>query len=269
MTLHSVTFNPMQNRLANSLRDTIKSDEALDLTKEWSQFGLEALISNDMLKHIPFLNTAVDLYKIGKSLRDRHLIKKIAVFLSRLAELSDDEKDTFIDEMSKHDKYGDTLCDKMLLILDKLDEAAKAEILGNLARMFAKRVISKDTFIRMTAVVERAVFYDLMVLHSHYKSYRFNETEYKKYAETAETRASLYNLGLFTLKLDVSPAVLLEKETDQPSAIPPDITFELNTLGQDLANLMFYDIAEEGFKKVMAKTKARNNQPPLVWPSVL
>src|ERR1700733_11117913 len=112
MTFPCFTFKPMENKLSNSLRDTMQSDEALDLAKEWAHFSLDAVISNDILKKVPFLSTVVSLYKIGKSLRERYWIKKVAVFLSRLSELLDEEKDLFIEEMSKQDRYGDTLCDK-------------------------------------------------------------------------------------------------------------------------------------------------------------
>lgn len=248
----------MEDNLSNSFKNTIISEEAINLAKEYSALALDAVITDEMLKHVPILGTLVSFYKIGKSLRERHSLKKIALFLSRLSQLSDDERESFFEEISKKDKYGETLFDKVLLILEKMDETAKAEITGNLARMYAKRVISKDDFLRMAGIVERAVLHDLIVLHNHYRSYNFNTVDYWTYPLTAETKTSLFNLGLLTLTLDSKDAEYRARRFEQKGAITPDVKYNSNRLGEDLANLIFYESENEEQQIVIEKMKARN-----------
>ncbi|MDB5118357.1 MAG: hypothetical protein JWQ79_3849 [Mucilaginibacter sp.] len=245
----------METDITNSFKNSIISDEIISLAKDYSEIALDTVISDDALKHIPILGTVVSFYKIGKSLRERHFIKKIALFLSKLSEISDDEKEIFLSEMSKQDKYGESLFDKILLILEKLDETAKAEITGNLTRMYMKNVISKEKLLRFVSIVERAALYDLMVLHHHHKSYDIEKSMLATYWWSKETETALYNLGLLNLTLDSKWGDYAAKHLEQRGSVTPTVIFKINSLGTQLANLMFYDLQNEDFQRVMADIK--------------
>lgn len=69
----------MKESLSTSLVDSIGSTTT-ECLGNFLELGLDAILEEGLLKEIPFVSTAISIYKIGKSLTDRHNIKKTCSF---------------------------------------------------------------------------------------------------------------------------------------------------------------------------------------------
>src|SRR5690606_41846183 len=62
----------------------------------------------------------------------KHLIKKIATFLSCLENMTEEEKDEFIERLANKDKNKE-LFKKLLLVIDRIDETLKICVKSSLS----------------------------------------------------------------------------------------------------------------------------------------
>ena len=64
---------------ANSL-----TEEVSGVAGEYAELGLDALVEDGLFKDIPIVSTAVAVYRIGQSIRERHHIAKLISFLNEI-----------------------------------------------------------------------------------------------------------------------------------------------------------------------------------------
>lgn len=139
----------MSKQINNSFKETIVSDKALGLVKDYSELAMDSFLDEGTLKEIPILGTLFSIYKIGSSLRERHYIKKIVVFLNQLKDIPKKQREDFLSKLDNNDKFKESIFEKTLLLLERLDETHKAEMIGNLFRLFIMEVIDRDKLLRL------------------------------------------------------------------------------------------------------------------------
>ena len=64
--------------LSTALEDSING-EISDVISDLAEIGLDSLFDEGVLREIPFVSTAVSVYRIGRSISERHYIKKLLV----------------------------------------------------------------------------------------------------------------------------------------------------------------------------------------------
>ena len=65
-----------ENPLAISFGETLTAEVSGCVT-DFAEIGLDSVMEDGLLKEIPFLSTAVSVYRIGKSIHERHYWRKI------------------------------------------------------------------------------------------------------------------------------------------------------------------------------------------------
>ena len=60
------------------------TEEVSGITSEYIELGLDALMEEGLFKDIPVVSTFISAYRIGKSIRERHLIAKLISFLNEI-----------------------------------------------------------------------------------------------------------------------------------------------------------------------------------------
>ena len=80
----------MANDLSKSLKDSL-SPEFESIISNAAELGIDALLEDGILKDIPFISSAISIYRIGKSIKERHNLKKLICFLDELNKCSLDE----------------------------------------------------------------------------------------------------------------------------------------------------------------------------------
>lgn len=69
--------------LAESFHKTIK-DNAVDAAGGLIKTGLDTVIDDELLKSVPFVSTAVSLFRIGTTIRERHHLIKMLKFIEEI-----------------------------------------------------------------------------------------------------------------------------------------------------------------------------------------
>jgi uncharacterized protein YqgQ len=159
--------------------------------------------------------------------------------------------------LEDEDKNGE-LFEKILIVIDRLDEIIKAEMIGNLFRMYVTGVFSKMMFLRCCAIIEQAFVPNLVRLHV-LNYFRIGSTDknfdrfdvYKDNANSKISEQNLVNLGVKTIKYNIKKSSSRSDSNEyelQPKA-------ELNDVGKVLAAFIFYDLNDEQFKRHMNEKK--------------
>lgn len=153
-----------QDDLGISVLKSACSSEAKDLAVDWAEFGLDALLKEGVLKDAPMLGAVVKICAISKTIRDRLFVRKVWDFLRACPKFTEAEKEAFVREHLNEPKKAQRLGDAVVLILDKLDDLEKPEMLAKVFGAFVRRQISYDAFRRLSAGIDIASAEDLKAL---------------------------------------------------------------------------------------------------------
>ncbi|WP_448103439.1 hypothetical protein [Pedobacter panaciterrae] len=235
----------MENKLIKSLKETIKSKPAMELIKEYAELSLDLILDDETIKNIPVFNTIVGVYKLGKSLKDRQNIKKISVFLNNLKDVPETSRNSFIQKLEESDKFRETMFEKILIMIERLDETVKAEIVGNLFKLYVMEAIDREKFLRFSGIVERALLYDLLALHYRESTFYRDWEGKQDYYLSKENLMALSAFGLAEQVLEDKPSERLRGAGYDGTE--PTIVMNVSDLGRELANYIFYNLNDQDY----------------------
>jgi hypothetical protein len=142
--------------VADSFKDSLFKDPLTDLTKELSEVSLDKLIADSTLREIPVIGSLLNLYKVSTGIRELFTIKKIIRFLFQQKGVSVEEKEKFLQKLSDNRGYSDNVFEKLLILLERLDDIEKSKVVGNLFKALVKNKISKEDFFKLCFVVDNS-----------------------------------------------------------------------------------------------------------------
>jgi hypothetical protein len=146
--------------------------------------------------------------------------------------------------MDESDKFKESMVEKILLTLERIDETAKAETIGNLFKLYVLKAMSRERFFRLSGIVERAFLYDLLALHYRESYYVINEGS-DEYRLGIESQVALHAYGL--MEQYVGEARSFSLEASGREGTEPKLMFKVSPLGRALANSMLYDLNDPSF----------------------
>ncbi|TGD58254.1 hypothetical protein [Flavobacterium humi] len=208
--------------------NSIILNELGEVSKDFLEIGIDSLIKDGALKDIPIVGSIFSLAKVGYSIKDQILLKKICLFLFELKEISDLDKNQFIHKIDTDNNYKKKVSESLLLILDKFNDYNKAEMLGKLFAAAIKGEIDYKMFSKLSHIIDRAYFEDLKVLVSIYN----NGITLYEYDELDE----LYSIGVLT-NLGISGDIFLHDQDDKVPNTKNE--FEINIYGKKIVELIF------------------------------
>jgi hypothetical protein len=194
--------------------DSVSKENLLELISDAAEFGLDSVLESEELKQIPVIGSLARLTIIGASVRDRLFAQKLLRFLQEVSTVPPEERAKFAEGISSKgnkERAGEAL----LLLIDRLDHMTKPEIVGKIVRAAILGEIDYESSLRLSAMVERTYFSDLLLLPKA-------ETGMGIDIDVAESLASV---GL--LHRRVEPNFFLAEDTRNP-------------------NLTFYSFSEQG-----------------------
>lgn len=152
-----------------------------------------------LLSLIPALDVATRVYDLGCSIHNDLFLRKIVGFLNGCGDLTEGEKAEFREQLENDPDYRRRAGENILLILDRLDNFDKTELLG---KVFAARVrgeIDEATFFRLATAISNTSITDLRTLVLSYeKIASYDPKARKPFADSldAATSQALYAVGL-------------------------------------------------------------------------
>ena len=132
--------------LEDSLVDSIHAPDLTETLAEVAQVGFDQLLSEDnVLRDIPVFGTVVRLAKTVGVIRDRIFLAKVLRFLARLGDIPPQDRVKFVKSMEdrgERQRVGEAL----VLLLDRMDDMDKPELLAKLFAAYLREHIDLETF---------------------------------------------------------------------------------------------------------------------------
>jgi hypothetical protein len=179
------------HELGTAVVETLSSGEVQDLIKEYAEIGIDAALSDGPLKDIPVISTIIGLAKVGISISDRILIRKIIKFLGPLSDMSDKMRQEMIQKLETDAAYGRKVGEHLIEILDRLEAHRKPQMIASVFKAYAKGEIDATLLHRLNYAIDRIPSYEISEVR------RIHEMPHEERLEAnAATLQALLNAGL-------------------------------------------------------------------------
>lgn len=144
------------NSIAISFGNSLSGNIA-GCIQEYAEIGLDAITEDGMLKDIPIVSTAIALYKIGNSIRDRHNLKKLVTFLNgiNIGICDENERQLYINEFCNDYKHRNQELEYILVLVDRYISYDKPQMLSKLYLAYLRRFINWAQFTIYAEIIDR------------------------------------------------------------------------------------------------------------------
>lgn len=140
--------------------------------------ALELDVSADVIEtfcDIPYIGSLIKLGRIGCKFQDLHFIRKLAKFLEKEKDISEKEKEKFLDGLTP--KRRKKLYEYLTHYLLRAEDDAKADIMGYIYKERVYGRIDDEMFLRLCSIVDRAFVFDLRALPEYEKEDKDKEDD--------------------------------------------------------------------------------------------
>lgn len=157
--------NANEKTLSLALSETLKS-ESVACISELAEVGLDSILEEGLFKELPIISTAVAIYKIGGSIKDRHNLKKLMVFLNEINNgIADEQKrQDYRQKFISNDKFRNQEIEYLLVLIDRYISYDKPQMLAKLYLAYLDNKINMDVFTEFSEIIDRLMFSDYRCL---------------------------------------------------------------------------------------------------------
>lgn len=198
--------------------DSVKSEAINELTPEILETGFDLITDSEVLKEIPIFGIAFKSYSIYQKVTESFFTKKLLYFLFQLREISQSEREKFITEIevkSETQKAGE----RLLVILNRLNDVEKAEIIG---RLFKKTILGNiefNDFNRLSHIIDNAYIDDIKLLKNNKHLSYINE----------DIKSNLNQIGLLNQSItDIEREKQFLVRVGSSKEVQPRLEYKIN-----------------------------------------
>jgi hypothetical protein len=232
-----------ETNLEIALLDSIASSDLKSLAIGGTEILLDSVLDDGVLKDIPVIGVVARLSSAGIRVREALFAKKLLSFLIPLSDISETERAEYLVKLDR-DGGKERIAQALLLIIERLDDLMKPEILARIVKEAILGNITTDEMLRMAAVVDKILLADLLVMKSG---------EGRRLG--TQTLSALLSVGCAEIKLihPTGEVTFPHIEGERP---PVDLRLEISPFGWEFAYtalgvprptpLPFLDSAENG-----------------------
>jgi hypothetical protein len=153
-----------EKQLTNSLFETIKGNGGKDLLADAAEFVLDENLADGVLKEIPVVGTLQKIFSCAISLQGYFFAKKLQKFLTELSSVDLEDREKFIEELDNDSNLKEKTSEAIFLILDKLDDLEKCDLLAKAFSGYIREEYDFTTFRRLSSAIEKCLISDLKYL---------------------------------------------------------------------------------------------------------
>lgn len=209
-----------------SFFDSITSDKIVEISSDITEAGIDQFLGDGLLKDIPILGIAIKGYELAKKVSEMFFFKKILKFLFELKNVPTSERVNFAKNIELDEKKRRKAGETILVILNRLDDADKASIIGKLFKACIGSDLSYSEFLRLSYIVDKVFLDDLSALKNNLKLYNVG-TEVKE-------NLSLAGLLKQKIKDNRDREDHIRKQFNSTTRLPPTFDYEVNRFGEVL-----------------------------------
>ena len=163
----------VEKSLSIAFADSL-TDESISCVSEYVEIGLDAIMEDGILKDIPIVSTAVALYKIGDSIKERHNLKKLLVFLNEIKNGIVDERkrQDYQKKFQSNEKFRNQEIEYLLVLIDRYIDYGKPQMLAKIYLAYLDGEIIWEELTMYAEVIDRFLLLDCNFIVSDAESYK-------------------------------------------------------------------------------------------------
>lgn len=156
-----------EQSLALSFGDSL-TEEVSGCVGEFVEIGIDSVLEDGLLKEIPFISTAVSIYRIGKSIRERHHVAKLAVFLNEINKgvADESERQEYREKFQSNEKFRNQELEYTMILIDRYIGFEKPQMLAKLYLAYLQGAIMWIELTMYAEVIDRFLPGDYNLLAS-------------------------------------------------------------------------------------------------------
>ncbi|TGL00856.1 MULTISPECIES: hypothetical protein [Leptospira] len=144
----------------NSFFNSIDKESLVNL----GEVLIDLNLSEGIIKDIPILSTFLSARKSVLDIRDKLYLKKILKFLHNLSIVETKDRESFIKKINSDSKIKELISSNILLLLDKIHEIDKSNLISVALIEFIEEKIKIEEFELILNVIEKSPLVDLLRL---------------------------------------------------------------------------------------------------------
>lgn len=156
-----------ERSLSKAFADSLKED-TVSCIGEYAEIGLDAVMEDGLLKDIPIVSTAIALYKIGGSIKERHNLKKLVIFVKELGNgiVDEQKRQSYQKKFTTNEKFRNQELEYILILIDRYIGSDKPRMLAKLYLAYLDEIIIWEEFTMFAEIVDRFLPLDCRTLVS-------------------------------------------------------------------------------------------------------
>lgn len=203
---------------------------------------IDSGISNEILEELPFVKMGKAIIKVGRGFNDNFYIKKFLFFFTPSNQkASAEERKKFVQKISTNEKIRNRIYERILVSLDRIDDAEKAEILGILFLSVIQDRVSINEYIRMAWAVENLRLDDLKYFLIKNRKQSVNEEDTNFENDYYSSVGSDFN-NQETFRVGLQAEVVKVKKARYDGGSEFEKEYSLSTLGHNFLKIYWSNI---------------------------
>ena len=96
-----------EQSLALSFGESL-TEEVSSIAVEYAELSIDALAEDGLFKDVPIVSTAMAIYRIGKSIRERHHVAKLISFINEINKgiLDEQTRQKYKEKFTSNEKFS-------------------------------------------------------------------------------------------------------------------------------------------------------------------
>ena len=201
------------------------TEEVSEIAGEYAELGLDALVEDGLFKDIPMVSTAVAVYRIGKSIRERHHVAKLISFLNEINKnvVDEEKREEYRNKFSANDKFRNRELEYILILIDRYIGADNPQLLARLYLAYLDGKIQWTEFAQYAKVIDRLLPGDI-----------YRSSNGFKYARSKmDSKQRLAALGLMRGVVKNN-----SEQRGSMTSTSSELNYEMTKFGRTLLNIL-------------------------------
>ncbi len=177
----------------NNFLQTIESPNLIKISSDAAELTLDQMLDQGLLRDIPIFGCFVNFIKAGLDIKNYLFLKKVYSFLSHFKDIPEKKRIKFVEELKGNDPFRKKIGQNLLLVLDKLNDMSKPDMLGRVFKAYIEEEIDFLNLSRLSNAIEKINIHDISFLVSYYSG------QEKVDNSVEDPRQALTNCGLLML----------------------------------------------------------------------
>lgn len=167
---------------------------------DYIEVGIDSFINDGILKDIPIVNTIVAVFKVGKNVHDRNLLRQILTFIKEFnsGNISKDKLAEYKSIIENNPKKCEEELGRVLILLNNYIDTEKSIMLARLYRAYINKIINWNEFCEFSEIINRLFIQDIQIL----KGIKDKNIDIMSNREDEFRIERLYSLGLIGLSFN-------------------------------------------------------------------